>query len=98
MYAIRSYYGELCRAEIFRYLARDETAAEEAIEAAESLFAEAEFDADLKNSEQYANARFYLHSMKGEADSTRQWVGEHKRRYREEFKGDLAEEASYNFV
>lgn len=86
-------FRELCRAAIFRYLSRDDTAAEEAIEAAGSLFAEAELDANLKNSEQYATARFFLHSMKGEADSTRQWIGEHKRRYREEFKGDLAEEA-----
>jgi len=86
-------FRELCRAQLFQSLTSDEAAARKAMEAAGLLLAEAGLDDDLEKSEGYAQARLYFHSQLGEAEPTRQWIAEHKRRYREEYKGDLAQEA-----
>jgi len=90
-------FRELNRAVVFRYLSLDESAALDAIEAAGLLFPEVGLDVDAERSEVYAGARFFLYSMMGEVDLTRHWIAEHIRRYREEYKGDLAEEAKNRY-
>ena len=45
----------------------------------------------------FAALNYTYHSMKGDAEETRGWIEEHKRRHRSEHKGDIAEEARNHF-
>ena len=74
-------------------LDRDEESAAVLDTVAESLQA-IEATGDGAGSAGYASMMAWYHSMREDAEATRHWNAEHKRRFREESKGDRMREAS----
>jgi TolB-like protein len=89
-------FSQLRRSETFRDLGQDEPAARRALDTAGERLEALEQNEDLLPSEVYAGTKIWYHSMRGDADAVIYWIGEHKRRFRNEFKGDRAQESRYH--
>ena len=76
-----------------RYLGRDEDAAA-ILDAVADALAALEREGVHDRDEAYASAMSWYHSMRGDGEATRRWVEEHRQRYRKEYTGDRAAEAS----
>jgi TolB-like protein len=85
-------FDQLYRSWVLRLLGRDDESAT-ALDVVAERLAVVEAEGELVGSEQYASARRFYHSMRGDAEATQHWVAEHKRRFREEAKGDRFSES-----
>jgi len=88
-------FDQLSRSVALEQLGRDEEVKATLDRVAERL-AELE-QGNEGQGEAYAGARAWYNAMRGDADETRDWVEEHRRRFRQEQKGDKAEE-TYNHL
>jgi TolB-like protein len=86
-------WQQLVFAVVYRHLEPNEELAGRALGRAAELLESYKNDAALAQGEGFAALNYAYHSMKGDAAETRSWIEERKRRYRREYKGDLAEEA-----
>ena len=86
-------FRQLRRAETFRYLGQDEAAARSALDAAGEMLEAAMQDEDLLAGQLYAATKMWYHAFQGDAEAVTYWIGEHKMRFRDEFKGDLVQES-----
>jgi TolB-like protein len=86
-------WQQLVFAVVYRHLEPNEELAGRALGRAAELLESYKNDAALAQGEGFAALNSAYHSMKGDAAETRSWIEEHKRQYRSEYKGDLAEEA-----
>ncbi len=87
-------WQQLNLAFVYRHLESNEALAGRALGRAAELLELYENDADLAQGEIDAHLNYIFHAMKGDAAETRGWIEEHKRRYRREYKGDIAEESN----
>lgn len=85
----------LNRASIYRHLEPDETRLAIEIEDAASMLEALEGDSDDAQNAQIASQKFWLHALKGDAEETRRWIGEHKRRFSRQAKGDVFQERTH---
>jgi TolB-like protein/Flp pilus assembly protein TadD len=88
--------SQLWRSWMLRLLGRDDESAGVLDAVAESLAA-GEVKGDHLDSAGYAWVMSLYHSMRGDAEATQHWIAEHKRRFREESKGDRMREAFNHF-
>jgi TolB-like protein len=89
-------WQQLNRAAIYRYLEPDEALAARALAKAAELLDDATAT-EMAQAPTYAALKANYHCLNGDVAETREWIEEHKRRYREEFKGDVFEEANSRF-
>jgi tetratricopeptide (TPR) repeat protein len=86
-FALDPVFDQLFRAVVLRFLHRgDESAA--ILDAVAERLADVATDDELAGSQQYSAAKVWYHSMRGDAEATRHWVEEDKRRFAMETKGD----------
>ncbi|HSG97158.1 MAG TPA: hypothetical protein VLA11_04140 [Woeseiaceae bacterium] len=88
--------SQLWRSWMLRLLDRDDESVAVLDAVAEGLAA-VEVEGDHSGSAGYASAMSWYHSMRGDAEATQYWIAEHKRRFREESKGDRMREAYNHF-
>ncbi len=86
-------FDQLVQTETLRYLGREEDAVATLDSVGEVLAALEREDARDVGQATYANAKAFYYSLQGNAEATRYWVEEYRRRFRSEDKGDQADEA-----
>jgi TolB-like protein/Flp pilus assembly protein TadD len=87
---------QLWRSWVLRLLDRDDESTAVLDDVAESLAA-VEIEGDHLGSAGCALVTSWYHAMRGDAEATQHWIAEHKRRFREESKGDRMREAYNHF-
>ncbi len=85
-------FDQLFQTSALRFLGREEDAVVTLDAVGEVLAALEREDNDV--GQVYARAKAFYHSLRGNAEATRYWVEEDRRRFRIEDKGDLADEAT----
>ena len=86
-------FDQLYQTEPLRYLGREEDAVATLDAVGEMLAALEREDAPDVGQATYAYAKALYYSLQGNAEATRYWVEESRRRFRSEDKGDQADEA-----
>jgi len=81
----------------YRSLEPNEQLYDHALAAAAELLRAHELDGDLADSETFAGQKLMYFALKGDALETRHWIEEHKRRFREQLKGDVFQESRYRW-
>jgi len=83
--------------EVYRYLEPNEGLAQRELARAAALLDDYGADPHLAAGQQFADLNALYHALRGDAAETRRWVDERKRRFREEWKGDVAQEAIHRY-
>lgn len=84
-------------ASVYRYLEPDEAKARDALDSAEVLLDRYSADPSMAEGWMYAAMMAHFSCLRGDATATRQWIDEHRRRFRESDKGDISEERRNRF-
>jgi hypothetical protein len=95
--AAEAIWQQIDLARIYRYLEPNESLAARAINRAAELLDEYGSESELANGAEFAALNADLHCLMGDAAKTREWIEKHKRRFRQESGGDVAEEAINRF-
>jgi hypothetical protein len=86
-------WQQLQLAWVYSFLEPNDQLKDQALAKASELLKAQEFAADLAGNETFAHQKLMYFALSGDATETRHWMEEHKRRVREESKGDVSQEA-----